>query len=382
MAKKRKGIIITLICIISVLALILCTLIGAFFYITKDYNHKKLSSEFNTIPPISQGVVNIALFGVDAREKNSFEGLTDSIMILSVNTDTGELKIISIMRDSLTLVEGYDTPMKINAAYSLGGPELAIKTLNSNFDLDIKEYATVNFYGMADIIDAVGGLEIEVNEDEIEATYGINDMIYEQSLYMNIEPEYVEKPGLQTLNGVQAVSWARIRYAFTNSGEINDAGRTERQRHVMELLLNKVLNQNLTEYPKIIKALLPFMETSLSYNDIIKLSGVFRKNITYTQTRIPMDSYLLEAPEGFGSIKYYDYDFASKIIYSYIYEDITQEEFLKKNNPLDTKGWYTAPETESSDVISSEETDSSEEVSSNEEETEQEGSEEVESFEP
>ena len=375
MANKRKGIIITLICIISVLALFLCALIGTFFYLTKDYNHKKLSSEFNTIPPISQGVVNIALFGVDAREKGSFEGLTDSIMILSVNTDTGELKIISVMRDSLTMVEGYDTPMKINAAYSLGGPELAIKTLNKNFDLDIKEYATVNFYGMADIIDAVGGLEIDVNENEIEATYGINDMIYEQSLYMGIEPEYVEKPGLQTLNGVQAVSWARIRYAYTNSGEINDAGRTERQRHVMELLLNKVLSKNLTEYPKIIKALLPFMETSLSYNDIIKLSGVFRKDITYTQTRIPMESYLLDAPEGFGSIKYYDYKFASKIIYSYIYEDITQEEFLKKNNPLNTKGWYTAPETESSDVISSQDTSSNEEI-------EQEGSEEVESTEP
>ena len=108
----------------------------------------------------------------------------------------------------------------------------------------------------------------------------------------------------------------------------------------MELLLNKVLSRNLTEYPKIIKALLPFMETSLSYNDIIKLSSVFRKEIIYTQTRIPMDRYLLKSPEGFGSIKYYDYDFASKIIYSYIYEDVTQEEFLKKNNPLNTKGWY------------------------------------------
>ncbi|MBR6572563.1 MAG: LCP family protein [Clostridia bacterium] len=340
MIKKRKGTVITLTCIVVILALALFSLITAFAFLTKDYNHKDLSSEFNAVPPISQGVVNIALFGVDARQKDSFEGLTDSIMILSVNTDTGQLKIISIMRDSLTMVEGYDTPMKINAAYSLGGPELAIKTLNNNFDLDIKEYATVNFYGMADIIDAVGGLEIDVNENEIKSKYGINDMIYEQSLYMGIEPEYVKTPGVQTLNGVQAVSWARIRYAHTNSGENNDAGRTERQRHVMELLLNKVLSRNLTEYPKIIKALLPFMETSLSYNDIIKLSSVFRKEIIYTQTRIPMDRYLLKSPEGFGSIKYYDYDFASKIIYSYIYEDVTQEEFLKKNNPLNTKGWY------------------------------------------
>ena len=362
MANKHKGIIVTLICIISVLVLFLCAIIGAFFYLTKDYNHKNLSTEFNTIPPISQGIVNIALFGVDAREKDSFDGRTDSIMILSVNTDTGELKIISIMRDSLTMVEGYDTPMKINAVYSLGGPELAIKTLNSNFDLDIKEYATVNFYGMADIIDAVGGLEIEVNENEIEAKYGINDIIYEQSLYMGIEPEYVKTPGLQILNGVQSVSWARIRYAYTNSGEINDAGRTERQRHVMELLLKKVLSQNLTEYPKIIKALLPFMETSLSYNDIIKLSGVFRKDITYTQTRIPMESYQLTAPEGFGSIKYYDYEFAAKIIYSYIYEGVTQEEFLEKNNPLNTKGWYTAPKNERSDVVSSKDTGGNEEL--------------------
>ena len=343
MANKRKGIIITLICIISVLALFLCALIGTFLYLTKDYNHKKLSTEFNTIPPISQGVVNIALFGVDAREEGSFEGRTDSIMILSVNTDTGELKIISVMRDSLTQVEGYDTPMKINAAYSLGGPELAIKTLNNNFDLDIKEYATVNFYGMADIIDAVGGLEIEVNKYEIEAKFGINDMIYEQSQYMQIDPPYVTKEGLQLLNGVQAVSWARIRYAPTNNGTQNDAGRTERQRYVMELLLNKALSKNLLEYPKIIKALLPHMETSLSYNDIIKLSGVFRKKVTYTQTRVPMESYLLDAPEGFGSIKYYDYTLASKIIYSYIYENVAPEDFLKKNTYV-SKGWYEAPQ--------------------------------------
>ncbi len=340
MAKKRKGIVITLICIASILALTLFLLVGVFFFLTKDYNHKKLPSEFNSIPPISQGIVNIALFGIDSREKTSFKGLADSIMILSVNTDTGQIKIISVMRDTLTKIEGYERPGKINSAYSLGGPELAIKTLNNNFDLDIKEYATVNFYGMANIIDAVGGLEINVNKNEIETNFGINDMIYEQSLYMGVEPSYITKEGLQTLNGIQAVSWARIRYAATQDGEINDAGRTERQRYVMELLLKKVLNQDINEYPKIITALLPFMETSLSYNDIVKLSGVFRKEITFSQTRIPMESYILESPKGFGSVKYYDFKFASKIIYSYIYEDIQQEEFLKTNKPLDTKGWY------------------------------------------
>ena len=340
MTKKPKGIVIILTCIVIFLAVALISLIGAFYLLTKDYNHKKLPSEFSDIPPISQGIVNIALFGIDSRSLNSFKGLSDSIMILSVNTDNGQIKVISVMRDTLTEIEGYEKPKKLNSAYSLGGPQLAIKTLNNNFDLDIKEYATVNFFGMANIIDAVGGLEINVTKNEIENKYGINAMIYEQSRLLDVKPSYVNEEGLQTLNGIQAVSWARIRYAATENGEINDAGRTERQRLVVELLLKKVLNQNITEYPKIIKALLPFMETSLSYNDIIKLSSVFRKEVSFSETRIPMESYILESPKGFGSVKYYDFDFASKIIYSYIYEDVPQEEFLKTNKPLDTKGWY------------------------------------------
>lgn len=340
MSKQKKRTVIILTAVVSLLAALLLSAAGYFLWLIKDYNYHKLDDpDIAAIKPISAGVINIALFGIDAREQKSFKGLSDSIMVLSINTDTGELKLISIMRDSLVPIPGYSSPKKINSAYSLGGPELAIQTLNKNFGLDIREYATVNFYGMADIIDAVGGLEIEVTKGEINARFGINAMIGEQSLYMNIDPPLVKEPGLQTLNGVQAVSWARIRHAATADGVNDDYGRTDRQRHVMELLLNKALSMSKSQYPKLIKALLPYMETSLSYSDILKLAGVLTKKITFTQTRVPQPEYLMNPPSGFGSVVYYDLDFASDIIYNYIYKDTTQEDYLDEHG-IKRNSWY------------------------------------------
>ena len=116
-----------------------------------------------------KNVINIALFGVDSRDEDVFSGNTDSIMILSLNTKTKKVKIFSVMRDTFVPMEykGEKYFGKINSAYSKG-PEHAIKTLNQAYDLDISEYATVNFFGMVDIIDAVGGIPATITEDELD----------------------------------------------------------------------------------------------------------------------------------------------------------------------------------------------------------------------
>ena len=146
---------------------------GGAIRIIFNYNYNNITKNpddlgFESI--INDKVVNIALFGIDTRDPKSFKGLSDSIMIMSLNTETKKVKLVSVMRDTLVPItyNGKTTYNKINSAYSKGGPELAIKTLNTVFGLDISEYATVHFYGMSDIIEAVGGVDVQLMEGELD----------------------------------------------------------------------------------------------------------------------------------------------------------------------------------------------------------------------
>ena len=359
LSPKQKKLLIILISVVSALTIILGTGIGFLLWMTSDYNYNDevaQDDEINNIQPIDEEIVNIALFGIDTRNVKSFKGLSDSIMILSINKGTGDIKLISVMRDSLVEIpkESGTIYNKINGAYSRGGATLAIKTLNKNFGLDIKEYATVNFYGMADIIDAVGGIEIEVQDKEIDANNGLNHNIREQADYLNIKnPPLVKKGGLQKLSGIQAVAWARIRSVSISEGTANDYGRTDRQRVVIEKLLNRALDMKVSEYPNLIKNMLPYLETSLSYSEILTLSKVLSKEIEFTQTRVPQSDYVIPAPKisGVGSVVYYNLEFAQKIIHSFIYDDIKQEDYLK-NNEIVRKGWYEGPTANASTTSS------------------------------
>jgi LCP family protein required for cell wall assembly len=240
---------------------------------------KKLEAEDS-----NNDITNIALFGLDKREKGE-NGRSDAIMIASVDKKSKKIKLSSIMRDSYVDVPGHGKT-KINHSYSYGGPELAIKTINQNFDMDIRDYVTVDFFSLEKIINAVGGIQVDVKKSEISY---INDGIDEQARYAkdNYRPN-VTKSGLQTLNGRQAVAYARIR----NTGN-GDFERTDRQRKVLNELLNKIQTSGVTKYPQIVSELLPYVETSMSKIDIIKLgSSSFLSGIkTIDQERFPVDGY-------------------------------------------------------------------------------------------
>ena len=354
MPKGKKALVISLISIILVL--------GIIGDLTKDYNHQELDDpEIQQIKPIDDQILNIALFGIDSRDKD-FTGLSDSIMVLSVNKKTGDIKLISIMRDSLVNLPDNNgknyKPNKINSAYSRGGAPYAIKTLNQNFGLDIKEYATVNFYGMAEIIDAVGGIEIDVLEREIDSYHGLNSCLREQAQHLGIkdvEPLLVKKSGLQVLSGIQAVAWARIRSVSTDQGTSNDYGRTDRQRVVMEKLLNKALSMDVSKYPSLIKAILPHLQTSLSFGEILSLgTDVLGNQVKFHQTRVPQPEYVMpiSGASYAGSVVYYDLAFATKIIHAIIYDGITQEEYIKQNG-IEKNKWYTGGGSSSSKPSSS-----------------------------
>lgn len=243
-----------------------------------------------------KGYTTIALFGIDARDVASMgEGnRSDSIMIASINNDTKEVRIVSVYRDSLLEVaDGSGLTTKVTHAYAYGGPELAIKTLNSNLDLEITEFVTVNFLALSKAIDDLGGITIDVKEAELPM---LNACISEQISITGIYSDGVFQTGEQLLNGTQATGWARIR--STDQGDIT---RTERQRTVITKMFEKVKSSDLDTINNIIDDVFPNVSTSLSKDDLLSLAkSVFDYRIG-TTAGFPFAYQPVEHPEK-GSI--------------------------------------------------------------------------------
>lgn len=213
------------------------------------------------------GYVNVALFGLDSRDNNLGEGnRSDTIMIASLNRETKEVKLVSVYRD--TLLELDDGSFnKANAAYSFGGPEAAISMLNRNLDMNIEKYVTVNFNALVDVIDALDGLDLHLTEEEV---VHMNNYCVETSKvtgkdYERIEPE-VE--GDYHLNGVQAVSYARIRY--TAGGDFT---RAERQRTVLQLIGEKAQSMSISTINKIIDQVFPQISTNFTLAEMVSYAS-------------------------------------------------------------------------------------------------------------
>ncbi|MGV3510218.1 MAG: LCP family protein [Sphingobacteriaceae bacterium] len=257
-------------------------------------------------PPLS-----IALFGLDKRPGDLY-GNSDVIMIISISEAAHKIKLSSIMRDTYVNIDSVGMD-KINAAYRIGGPQLSVKALNQNFNLDIQNFVSVDFNGMAHAIDALDGVEIDVKKEEVQ---WINAYLDENNRNSKVKPPYVSKDGLQTLNGKQAVAYTRIRYVG------NDWARTERQRTVMGLLLKKLKEAGPAEYPKIVSKILPYVETSMPKFQLLTLgANVFLNNIrTVEERRFP---YRTESKGKIINGTWYlvtDLKATSKSLFDFIYE--------------------------------------------------------------
>lgn len=234
-----------------------------------------------------QKFTNIALFGVDARNSKLESGTrSDTIMILSVNNETGEAKLVSVYRDTY-LNLGNDVYNKCNAAYAKGGPEQAISMLNMNLDLYITDFVTIGFEGLMEVVDAVGGVEIDIKENEI---VHLNN--YQASMYATeaqpdkITNDYVPitEPGVQTLSGYQAVAYCRIRAVG------NDFGRTERQRNVLQAVLNKAQTASPDKLAEIAESVFPLIATSLDIDEILGLVSKVNSYKIVGSTGFPFDT--------------------------------------------------------------------------------------------
>lgn len=212
------------------------------------------------------GVFNIAFFGVDARDGSLGKGnRSDTIMICSIDMDTHEVKLVSIYRDTY-LNLGNDTYNKCNTAYAQGGPQQAISMINMNTDMYVTDYITVGFEGLIQAVDALGGVEMEITENEISH---LNNYQSTMAAAMGVDYTPVTETGKQTLNGMQATAYCRIRY-----GGGDDFRRAERQRDLLIAMMEKGKTASLTTLTSAVNAVLPNVQTSLDVEDIIPVLGM------------------------------------------------------------------------------------------------------------
>ena len=216
-----------------------------------------------------QGYRNIALFGVDSRTGELTKGtLSDSIMIASINQETGDVKLVSVYRDTYLNLSN-DKYGKCNSAYSYGGAEQAIKMLNMNLDLDIKEFVTVGFEGLASTIDELGGVWLDVDNEELKH---INS--YQKCMAEDLKESWtpVEETGYQLLNGLQATAYCRIRYRTGN-----DFARAAAQREVIQAIATQAKKADLTTLTKVANTVSNYVYTSFSMDEIIGMLGEIAK---------------------------------------------------------------------------------------------------------
>ncbi len=225
-------------------------------------------------------IQNIALFGVDTAEGDL--GRSDSIMIATIDTKNNKIKLTSIMRDSYVNIIGTSKD-KLNHAYAYGRPQLAMQTLNNNFDLNIKDFASVNFSGLQKIIDILGGVEITITEDEIPH---LQNYVNSLNSITNEKSQPITTPGTYNLNGTQALAYTRIRYT-----EGNDYKRTERQRTVLTKVIQKIEATPITQWPNLLNEILPLVETNMDKSEILSLGNKVMKvgNTEIEQERFPLD---------------------------------------------------------------------------------------------
>ena len=269
--KKRSVKRIFLTVLLVILIILFVGIAAGYWYIMDKLNR----TEYVEIPEeeieINEGVVeqltnyrNIALLGIDSRNQDSYASgsRSDCIIIASINEDTSEVKLISIYRDTYLKITGHSLD-KVTHAYAYGGPALAISTLNTNLDLNITEFVAVNFEAVADIVNSLDGININITSAELNY---INEYIDETSKYTGIKSKHITKTGMQKLDGVQAVAYARIRY--TSGG---DYKRTERMRTIIDACLAKAKTLSLTKLNSAANTILGKIETNIKSGEILAL---------------------------------------------------------------------------------------------------------------
>ncbi len=233
-------------------------------------------------------ITNILLIGSDAKTSDQ-RGRSDSIMILTVDARSKSLKLVSLARDTLVNIPGHGYE-KLTHAYAYGGAKLLLDTIESNFKIQIKDYISINFNSFIDLVDSLGGVEVDIKEKDISH---LNDVIansFNISNKESEEPQFIRMPGKQLLNGYQTLAYARIRKLDTIYN------RDERQRQVLNSIATKLSDAPISSYPSIINSLLPYVDINMSLPKILKLAVQAKDLYNYDikQLEFPLKDYRRE----------------------------------------------------------------------------------------
>lgn len=245
------------------------------------------------------GITNILLIGTDARNKTE-KSRSDTMMVLTIDKIHKTLKLTSLARDTLVNIPGHGYE-KLTHSYVYGGEKLLLDTINKNFKLNIKNYAVVNFQSFIDVVDTLGGVDVEIEHSEIDQLNKVIQASYNFSgKEVEEEPiEYITSTGIQNLNGYQALAYSRIRY------NDNAFKRDERQREVIQSLTKKLSNTSITTYPKLIKDVLNHVKVNISPSEIMKLALVAYNMGSYDMKQL---QFPVEENRSTAKIKYKDKD--------------------------------------------------------------------------
>ncbi len=270
-AKKKKKLIV-LLAVELVLLLVLCVGVWGLVKLDKfqdlgvDADDVTMNEMTDETTATLEGYTNIALFGIDTREMGELGAgnRSDTIIIASIDNETKNVKLVSVYRDTY-LNRGDDTYGKCNAAYKSGGPQQAMAMLNTNLDLNIKYFVSVDFLALIKTINLLGGIDVDVQEDEWE---WVNNYMYETTYVTGEYGAFLEGPGLQTLNGLQATAFCRIRATVGD-----DYRRTERQRMVLTLIAEKAKHASLGTITDIIDEVFPLIATNIPKAQMLSMAA-------------------------------------------------------------------------------------------------------------
>lgn len=289
---------------------------GLYVLVGKVYaemNYEEIESVASS-PMKEEGVTNILLIGNDSRE-NREDGRSDAMILLSISNRTKKIYMTSLLRDMYVEIPGYKDN-RLNAAYSYGGAELLMETIEQNFDIHISRYVLVNFEAFANLVDAVGGVDLELTGKEVEY---VNGYLVEYNILLG-RPEGTDyfddlSGGMVHLNGPQALAYCRNRYIGT------DFGRTERQRKVLTEVIHKLPKGVLTNPKGLIDGLMPNLTTNLTQTECYRLSLMAPKILTYDiiQNSIPIEGTYKDATHRKMSVLEVDFEANKKFLQENLY---------------------------------------------------------------
>ena len=285
-----------------------------------DLTAEELAAQ-ETLPPrteeqikLDEEIINILLIGEEAIDSGDADGRSDSMMIASLNTEDKTLKLVSIMRDCYVNIPGYRAN-KLNSAFSKGGGELLANTIEQNFGIQLDGYVRVDFAGFRKLIDALGGVEIELTE--VEAQY------LNTTNYISDKKQRNVVPGKQIATGTQALGYCRVRKRAAINGENDDFGRTYRQRAVLSQVYSKIKELNVVDAVSLVNQLLPYVSTNIKKMDILNYAkAILQMGIPeIEQKRIPIDGAYTGQTLYCGASLVLDFDTNNRELWNFIYGD-------------------------------------------------------------